>query len=249
MSGGGNTIEENVESTRRPNLHLSGFLVRESLKLALYFLSVVPILLVWNYVRPAHPVVLFLLLAASFYVAGVLFISLVVLAKRAVIGTLETNQVVTIQTSLGKRFFFASMLNAIAIHSPFKTLISGVSPFASCYYRGMGSKMASSVFISGSARISDPWFLEAEENVTIGGDALILGHAGNGREIILGTVFIGAGAIIGARAIILPNVRVGSRARVGAGAVVIRGTVIPDGETWAGVPARKIISRRDRGAI
>ena len=37
----------------------------------------------------------------------------------------------------------------------------------------------------------------------------------------------------------------GWMAKQASGAVVVRGTVIPDGETWAGVPARRISSRRD----
>jgi acetyltransferase-like isoleucine patch superfamily enzyme len=69
---------------------------------------------------------------------------------------------------------------------------------------------------------------------------MILGHLGEGKEIVLGRVIIGDGAIVGLRATIFPEVRIGNNARVAAGALVLRGTVIPDGETWGGVPARKI---------
>jgi acetyltransferase-like isoleucine patch superfamily enzyme len=51
---------------------------------------------------------------------------------------------------------------------------------------------------------------------------------------------IGDGVVVGMRAVIFPDVRIGHYARVAAGAIVVRGTTIPDGETWAGVPARKI---------
>jgi len=44
------------------------------------------------------------------------------------------------------------------------------------------------------------------------------------------------GASIGAGAIILPGVTIGERAMIGAGAVVTKD--VPDGETWAGNPAR-----------
>ncbi len=106
----------------------------------------------------------------------------------------------------------------------------------------MGAKIDPTVFLSATARIADPWFLEIQNHATVGGGALILGHAGQGREIVLGSVFIGEGAVIGAHSVILPDVKVGRNARVAAGAVVVRGTVIPEGETWAGVPARKIRS-------
>lgn len=54
--------------------------------------------------------------------------------------------------------------------------------------------------------------------------------------IVGGHCVIGKGAKIGLGAIVLPGVRVGVRAHVGAGAVVTKD--IPDGEVWAGVPAR-----------
>lgn len=46
------------------------------------------------------------------------------------------------------------------------------------------------------------------------------------------------GASIGAGAVILPGLTVGEGAMVGAGAVVTKS--VPDGETWAGNPARRL---------
>lgn len=46
------------------------------------------------------------------------------------------------------------------------------------------------------------------------------------------------GASIGANATVLPGVRIGRNAVVGAGSVVTKD--IPDGETWAGNPARRL---------
>ncbi len=219
------------------------FLLTEIVRAAFYFISFLPLFLALSHFRSSPAAVLLLLLISGFYLGGIVFLSLLVLTKRLFVGSLETNQVVTAESSLGKRFFFASTLNGMLHYSPFRLLVSGLSPLTAYYYRGMGARMVPSIFISPSTRISDPWFVDIKENVTIGGDALILGHAGNGREIILGSVLIKAGAIIGARSVILPNVRIGNDARVGAGAVVASGTVIPDGETWAGVPARKIVRR------
>jgi acetyltransferase-like isoleucine patch superfamily enzyme len=94
--------------------------------------------------------------------------------------------------------------------------------------------------IGPGARILEPWFVEVGENVTIGEEAKILGHRGEGREIVLGRVYIGDGAIIGLRSTVLPNLNVGTGAVVAACARVVSGTRIPDGEIWGGVPARKI---------
>lgn len=56
--------------------------------------------------------------------------------------------------------------------------------------------------------------------------------------MILGYVEIGDGAYIGANATILPRIKIGEAATIGAGAVVTKD--VPAGETWAGVPARKL---------
>lgn len=51
---------------------------------------------------------------------------------------------------------------------------------------------------------------------------------------------IGARVSICANAVVLMGCRIRDGAVVGAGAVVLEGTVIPTGETWGGVPARRL---------
>jgi len=53
-----------------------------------------------------------------------------------------------------------------------------------------------------------------------------------------GTVILREGCWVGARSIILKGVMIGKKAIVGAGSVVTHN--IPAGETWGGVPARRI---------
>ena len=57
---------------------------------------------------------------------------------------------------------------------------------------------------------------------------------------ICGDVTIGDRVLVGAGATICDRVTIGSDVTVGAGAVVLPETIIPDGETWVGVPARKV---------
>ncbi len=54
-------------------------------------------------------------------------------------------------------------------------------------------------------------------------------------------IYVDEGAMIGTGAIIMPGVTIGKNAIIGAGAVVTKS--VPDGETWAGVPARRIKPR------
>lgn len=205
-----------------------------------YFLSFLGPVLLIDHLRWLPAPVLLGLTIVGLGAAGVVFLSMLVLTQRFLIGPVRNAGRTRIYTRDGKRWFAAASLANILVHSPFRPMTSGVSLFAAWYYRGMGAKMPGSVFLGARSRITDPWFLEVGENVTIGADAVVLGHLGHGEEVILGRVVIGEGAIVGMRAVIFPDVRIGRYARVGAGAIVVRGTTIPDGETWAGVPAQRL---------
>ncbi len=51
---------------------------------------------------------------------------------------------------------------------------------------------------------------------------------------------IGDGAFVGSGAVIVAPATIGDRARLGAGAIVTRNSDVKDGETWVGVPARRL---------
>ena len=53
-----------------------------------------------------------------------------------------------------------------------------------------------------------------------------------------GAVQVGEAALVGAGSTVLRNLRVGADATLGAGAVLLQD--LPDGEAWAGVPARPL---------
>lgn len=228
------------EERRLKLLRVAGATMSSLYKGVLYFLSFLAPVLVIGHFRSLPTAVLLAMAIVGFGLAGAIFLSLLVLTKKFLIGPVRITGLQTVHTPEGKKWFLAATLMGILVNSPFRSMTSGLSPFASWFYRGMGARMPDSVLLGGRSRISDPWFLEVGENVNVGGEAVILGHLGHGKEIVLGRVVIGDGAVVGGRAIIFPDVRIGNHARVGAGALVVRGTVIPDGETWAGIPARKI---------
>lgn len=112
------------------------------------------------------------------------------------------------------------------------------SPFNLWFYRMMGMKIGEGTVIN-TVNISDPSLIEIGSKVTIGGSVTIVAHYGQGGYLVLAPVIIGDQATIGLRATIMGGVRIGARAKILPNSAVLPGTVIPEGETWGGVPAQK----------
>jgi acetyltransferase-like isoleucine patch superfamily enzyme len=198
--------------------------------LALYSLRHLPVL------------ALFALALAGFWVAGLVFMTVLVLTRK-MLGSFPTGDI-SAQSPAGQRWFLGAVLLAIIYRSPFRSWTCGLSIFAPWFYRGMGARMPDSTFLGQETLIRDPWFLELGEHVSTGSSVLILGHIGHNRELFLGKITVGDDVVIGVRSIIFPDVQIGTGARIGAGSIVVRGTRIPPGETWAGIPARKLASEK-----
>jgi len=75
--------------------------------------------------------------------------------------------------------------------------------------------------------------------VNIGAGTITANYDGKNKS----KTFIGDGSFIGVGAILIAPVKIGKKALVGAGAVILRGTIVKDGATVVGVPA-KILRRR-----
>lgn len=81
-----------------------------------------------------------------------------------------------------------------------------------------------------------PELITIEPGAVLAVRAAIMAHDDATRTV--SPVVISSGAYVGVGAIVLPGVTVGANAVVGAGAVVTHD--VPPGETWVGVPARKL---------
>lgn len=87
------------------------------------------------------------------------------------------------------------------------------------------------VLIGSGVRIYDTDFHPLESRYRYGEEK-------NGSKTISKPIYIEDGVFIGAGSIILKGVRIGKNSIVGAGSVVTRS--IPEGEIWAGNPAKRI---------
>lgn len=110
------------------------------------------------------------------------------------------------------------------------------------YYRLLGAKIGRGVQLN--AQLIDCWLVEIEDDVVIGGGAVIVCHVAEGGRLKLKRVKISRGATIGMGALIMPGVEIGEGALIGAHSVVLSNKKIPPRTTWVGLPVRPV--RRHR---
>ncbi len=124
------------------------------------------------------------------------------------------------------------------------------------YYRSLGVKIGKdSKFVGHPNFGSEPFLIEIGDNCLISYDVCFLTHDGSflralqyidykdtKNVIAFNDIKVGNNVFIGCRSIIMSGVTIGDNAVVGAGSVVTKS--IPDGEVWAGNPA-KFIKKTD----
>ena len=88
-----------------------------------------------------------------------------------------------------------------------------------------------------------PELVTVEDDAIVGYDATLLCHEFLQEEYRTGEIRIGERAMIGAGTIVLPGVEIGPDAQIAANSLVAED--VPAGETWAGVPAEPVDSKRD----
>lgn len=113
------------------------------------------------------------------------------------------------------------------------------TPFNLFFYRMMGMKIGEGTIIN-TVHISDPSLIQLGRKVTLGGSVTIVAHYGQGGFLVLAPVKIGDKATIGLRAVVMGGAEIGEGAKILPNSVVLPKTKVPAGETWGGVPARKI---------
>jgi acetyltransferase-like isoleucine patch superfamily enzyme len=139
------------------------------------------------------------------------------------------------------KWYFHNGLTYIARYT-FLEMITP-TPMTIWFYRAMGMKIGHNVQIN-TTHISDPSLIEIGDKATIGGSAVIVGHYGQHGYLVLAPVKIGKGATIGLRAIIMGGSEIGEGAKIMANSVVLPKMKIPAGETWGGIPAQPIDTKK-----
>jgi non-ribosomal peptide synthetase-like protein len=123
---------------------------------------------------------------------------------------------------------------------PWRTLQGTV--FQSVALRALGAKVGRRVHIHRGVDLAHGgWdLLTLGDDVSIGQDAVIGVIELDGGQVVAGPVTIGDGAVLDVRAGVAGSTVVGAGAHLGALSSLPSGGVIPAGERWDGVPARRV---------
>ena len=118
---------------------------------------------------------------------------------------------------------------------PFFTL----TPFGLLFLQAMGMKLGKRAFVN-TEFISDPRLITLGDDVVIGGSVHLFAHYGGGGHLTVAPVVIGDRVTIGQKATVMGDVEIGADATILPHSVLLPGSRIGAGETWGGVPTRRI---------
>lgn len=139
------------------------------------------------------------------------------------------------------RLRVARRLDELGVHSSrYATFTAASARIGGSSAIGPGSILLDGVVVTADATLGK--HVVVMPNTTITHDDRIGDFATLAAGVSLGGgVRVGEAAYIGMNACVRQGLQVGAGATIGMGAVVIHN--VPDGETWAGVPARKVADK------
>lgn len=112
-------------------------------------------------------------------------------------------------------------------------------PILNAFYRAMGAKIGRGVVIN-TCNLFDFDLLEFGEGAFVGGDAVIIGHAGEAGVLKIRRVRIGPRCTVGQSSIVFPGATMEEGSVLGALSLLPKGKTLPAGTVWGGNPLREI---------
>lgn len=175
-------------------------------------------------------------LSAGFFVFGLLLMLITGVVSRVLVGRLKPWRGPYYSGSILPWYLHNALI--YLVRYSFLEFVTP-TPLNVLYYRLLGMRVGEESQIN-TTHISDASLVELGDRVTLGGSATVVAHYGMGGFLVIAPVKIGHGATIGLKATIMGGVEIGEKAKVMPNSVVLPRTKIPAGETWGGVPARRI---------
>lgn len=119
------------------------------------------------------------------------------------------------------------------------------------FYRRKGIQIGKGTHVFSNIQGMEPYLINIGEHVTISTDVKLITHDASigtvgertrGSDLV-GEISIGDYSFVGCGSIIMYGVNIGNKCIIGAGSVVTK--TVPDGEVWAGNPAKKICNTEE----
>ena len=130
----------------------------------------------------------------------------------------------------------------VSLYTPIRKMfeIIPLGNLRNTYLRLLGMEIGKNSLVGGT--IKDPCITSFGNNSTMGEYAIIYGHIHNYEKgtILIDPVCIGSNCVIGAGAIIMPGVIIEDNVIVAAGALVPKKQRLLSGNTYVGIPAKKL---------
>ncbi|MEK7317003.1 MAG: hypothetical protein AAB011_12545 [Candidatus Eisenbacteria bacterium] len=112
-------------------------------------------------------------------------------------------------------------------------------PVLNTFYRAMGATIGRGVVIN-SCNLFDFDLIDIGDGAFVGGDAVIIGHAGEAGVLKIRRVRIGARCTVGQSSIVFPGATMEEGSVLGALSLLPKGRTLPAGTVWGGNPLREI---------
>lgn len=119
-------------------------------------------------------------------------------------------------------------------------------PILATFYRLMGMRIGRNVVLN-SCNLADFDLVEIGDDSFVGGDAVVIGHAGEKGLLKLRPVRIGHGCTVGQSSVVFPGAVMEDKSVLGALSLLPKGKVLPEGTVWGGNPLQEI-RREPQGA-
>lgn len=207
-------------------------------EIGIYTLSFLgPLFLLWS-ARALDFTWLVLLGVVLWPVTGILFGTLLVILARVLVWKWPRGRML-LTSRRAIAWFVLDRIMKMIYRSPFRVLLEANNLLRLLFYRGMGARVDWTLLTGQGVKLTEPWLVTIGRNVTLGDGAHVTAHKVEGNVVTLEEIEIGKETVIGAGAIVFPGCRIGDNVTVGAKSTVSQRTVIPDGEVWVGIPARK----------
>jgi non-ribosomal peptide synthetase-like protein len=117
------------------------------------------------------------------------------------------------------------------------------TPFAAFYYRWMGARVGSRVFLD-TTEFTEYDLVEIGDDVALNSDCTVQTHLFEDRVMKMSTVRIGNGCTVGGQSVVLYGTEMHDGSSLDEQSLLMKGEVLPAGSAWIGIPARPLRGAR-----